>query len=198
MALPNPSTSVTLLQQLRQTPGDRGAWTEFARRYGPAIFQWCRQRGVQDADADDVTQTVLLKLVARMKEFQYDPGGSFRAWLKTVTIHALSKFALAQQKAGLGSGGETDLLASVEARTDLAAKLEQEYDRELMDLAMVRVAQRVQPHTWEAFRLLAIEGLSGVDVAARLNLRVATAYVARSKVQKMIQDEVRAMDEGIV
>src|SRR5262249_293256 len=127
-----------------------------------------------------------------------NPDGSFRAWLKTVTLHALGKFALAKAKAGAGVGGDTDVLGSVEARTDLAAKLEEEYDRELMELAMGRVAQRVQPHTWEAFRFLAIEGLSGAEVAAKLNMRVATAYVARSKVQKMIQDEIKALDEGVM
>jgi RNA polymerase sigma-70 factor (ECF subfamily) len=83
----------------------------------------------------------------------------------------------------------------MDAREDLAGRLEQEYDRELLDLAMVRVSQRVADHTWEAFRLLAVECLSGAEVAQRLGIKVATAYVARSKVQRMIQDELLALDE---
>ena len=33
-------------------------------------------------------------------------------------------------------------------------------------MAQARVRQRVEPHTWEAFRLTAMEGLSGADAAA--------------------------------
>src|SRR5205807_1287405 len=34
----------------------------------------------------------------------------------------------------------------------------------------------------------------GREVAAQLNLKVATAFVARNKVQKMIQEEVRKLE----
>ena len=52
---------------------------------------------------------------------------------------------------------------------------------------MREVETRVQPHTWQAFRMLAIEGRSGSEVAALLGMEVSTAYVARSKVQRMIR-----------
>ena len=54
---------------------------------------------------------------------------------------------------------------------------------------------RVEPHTWEAFRLTAQEGLSGAEVAARLGMQVATVFVARSTVQKMLQEEARKLEE---
>jgi RNA polymerase sigma-70 factor (ECF subfamily) len=53
----------------------------------------------------------------------------------------------------------------------------------------------VENHTWEAFRLLAIEGKSGAEVAKTLNIRVATAYVARSKVQRMIKEQMAALEK---
>ena len=59
---------------------------------------------------------------------------------------------------------------------------------------MIRVRLRVQPHTWEAFRLLALEGVSGADAAQKLGLKVATVFVARSKVHKLLKDEVRRLD----
>jgi RNA polymerase sigma-70 factor (ECF subfamily) len=188
------STSWTLLRKVGETPTDRDAWEDFVRRYGPAIFDWCRRWGLQQADADDVTQIVLLKLVGHMKSFKYDPAQSFRSWLKTVTYHAWAKFCAARGKAKVSG----DALASLEAREDLASRLEQEYDREMLDLAMVRVSQRVASHTWEAFRLLALEGLSGAEAARRLDMKVATAYVARSKVQRMIQEELLALDKEAV
>src|SRR5215216_2109392 len=85
-------TSATLLARLRQLPADEAAWGEFTERYARKIYGWCRGWKLQEADAHDVTQTVLLKLAEKMQSFVYDPTRSFRAWLKTVTRHAWSDF----------------------------------------------------------------------------------------------------------
>src|SRR5262249_16737494 len=99
------------------------------------------------------------------------------------------------QRPGQGSGGQVlPLLQSLEAREDLAAKLEEESDHELLDLAMARVAQGVETHTWQAFHLLAREGLSGAQAADRLGMRLAMVYVAKSRVQKLIQEEIQQLE----
>jgi len=185
-----------LLRKLGESPADRTAWEAFAMRYGPAVFQWCRQWGLQEADADDVTQAVLLKLVEHMNVFQYDPSKSFRAWLKTVSYHAWTKWRASRQNLAVGTEDIHAALQSLEAKEDLLSRLEKEYDAELMTLAMMRVSQRVEAQTWEVFRLLALDGLPGAEVGRRLSIKVATAYVARSKVQRMIREEMRAFEEA--
>ena len=192
------TTDVSLLLRLQRDPSDQIAWRDFVQRYGRRIYLWCRQWQVQDADAEDVTQNVLLVLAEKLREFRYDPAGSFRAWLKTVAHHAWSKYVAGQRRAGQGSGDSRvlPLLHSLEARDDLAAKLEEEFDRELLEMAMLRVAQRVEAHTFRAFQLLALDGLAGAEVAAQLGMPVATAYVARSRVQKLIQEEIRQLERG--
>jgi RNA polymerase sigma-70 factor (ECF subfamily) len=138
----------------------------------------------------------LLKLARKMQTFTYDPSQSFRAWLKTVTHHAWRDFLEGRARAGGGSGDSNvlEVLQTIPARDDLVGRLDEEFARDLLDEALARVRLRVQPHTWEAFRLLAVEGLSGAEVAARLNMKVATVFVARSKVQKMVQEEVRRLE----
>ncbi len=96
--------------------------------------------------------------------------------------------------AGAGDSQTFVLLSTLEARDDLVARMEEEFDRELLELAMVRVAQRVETHTWRAFQLLTLEGLSGADAAARLAMPVALVYVAKSRVQKMIQAEIHQVE----
>src|SRR6266478_6773050 len=88
-----PTTRVTLLIQLRQEPSDQAGWDEFVERYGRHIYRWCRQWKLQDADAEDVTQDILVKLIQKLRAFAYDPSRSFRGWLKTVTHHAWRDFA---------------------------------------------------------------------------------------------------------
>src|SRR5438309_5771137 len=89
---PLPTTHVTLLAQLRQHPSDQASWDEFVERYGRHIYRWCRQWKLQDADAEDVTQDILMKLARKLPAFAYDPSRSFRGWLKTVAHHAWRDF----------------------------------------------------------------------------------------------------------
>ena len=193
---PTSRTRETLLGRLRQNPTDQTAWGEFVERYSPQVYGWCRGWRLQDADAQDVTQEVLVILARRMATFDYDPTRSFRAWLKTVTQHAWGEFVARRQRAGLGSGDSQvgDLLQNVEAREDLLARLNREFDHELLDEAMARVRLRVEPRTFEAFRLTALEGLSGAAAAERIPMQVAQVFVAKRRVQKMLQEEVRKME----
>jgi RNA polymerase sigma-70 factor (ECF subfamily) len=193
---PESETHVTLLGRLRLDPGDQGAWQEFVQHYGARISNWCRSWGLQEADAQDVTQDVLLKLSEKLKSFSYDPERSFRGWLRTLAHHAWSDFLEAQRRPGRGSGDSevVRLLGTVEASEDLARQLEEQWDRELMQQATCRVQLRVAPKTWEAFRLTAIEGLSGQEAAEQIEMQVPQVYVAKRRVQKMLQEEMRKLD----
>src|SRR5262249_50937715 len=166
---PDSRTQVTLLGRLRSDPADAAAWGEFVEHYGPKIYAWCRRWNAQDADADDVTQTVLLKLAAKLRDFAYDPSRSFRSWLKTLTHHAWYDLQKAQQRPGRGSGDSEvqDLLGNVEARDDLVKDLEAECERQLLAEALPRVRERGAPPTWEAFRLTVLEGLAGAGARRR-------------------------------
>jgi RNA polymerase sigma-70 factor (ECF subfamily) len=189
-------TSPTLLGRLRQQPNDQAAWEQFVDRYGRTIHGWCRQGNLQDADAEDVTQMVLLKLAAKMRTFVYDPSKSFRSWLRTLTRHAWSDFVAARERAGRGSGDSSaeECLHTVPAREDLVARLEGQFDQEVLEEASARVRLLVRADTWEAFRLTAFEGLPAAEVGRQLGKQLAAVFKARSRVQKLLQDEVRRLE----
>jgi RNA polymerase sigma-70 factor (ECF subfamily) len=193
-----PTTRVTLLARLRQDPTDQAAWNIFVERYGRHIYRWCRQRKLQDADAEDVTQDILVKLAQKLRVFAYDPSRSFRGWLKTLAHHAWRDFVDSPRRARAAAGDSQawELLQTLEAREDLIQKLKEAFDHELLEAAKVRVRLRVAPHTWEAFRLVALEGLPVAEVAAAVGMQVAMVYVAKSKVQKMLQEEVQKLEVG--
>lgn len=194
--MPEPRESITrvsLLGRLRENPEDQKAWGEFVDQYGRRIFRWCLRWGLNESDAEDVTQDVLLKLARAMPQFNYDAAKSYRAWLKTITRNAWSDFISTRRKPGVGASDEG--LDSAEARDDLVLRLEEAFDHELMKIAMDRVQARVHERTWEAFRLLAVDGLPGTDVAEKLGMKVATVYVHRSNVQKMLQEEIGRLEK---
>jgi RNA polymerase sigma-70 factor (ECF subfamily) len=188
-------TSATLLGRLRQVTTDQEAWAEFVRRYGRLIYQWCRRWRLPEAEAEEVTQAVLVRLVERLRTFDYDPRSSFRAYLKTLTHYAWCDFLESRRRPDAGSGDSNvmDALAGAEARDDLAERLQREFDQEALGLAMARVQARVEPRTWDAFRLTALEGRSGAEAAAELGMQVASLFAARSKVQRLIREEVRVL-----
>jgi RNA polymerase sigma-70 factor (ECF subfamily) len=193
---PLPTTRVTLLARLRQEPTDQAAWDAFVERYGRHIYRWCRQWKLQDADAEDVTQDILVKLAQKLRDFAYDPSRNFRGWLKTLAYHAWRDFVDGPRRAQAVAGDDRawELMQTLEAREDLIRKLQEGFDHEILEAAKVRVRLRVAPHTWEAFRLVALEGLPVAEVAAKVQMQVTMVYVAKSKVQKMLQEEIRKLE----
>jgi RNA polymerase sigma-70 factor (ECF subfamily) len=192
------STRISLLMALRGDPGDQSAWSAFVDRYGPQIHAWCLRWKLQEADAQDVTQMVLVKLVRHLPDFTYDPSRSFRGWLRTLTAHSWNDFLgdRARGVRGSADAAVADMLNTVEARVDLVRHLEETFDQELLELAKEEVSRRVEPRTWEAFRLTAIEGVSAAEAAARLGIRVATVYRARHVVQNMLRETLAALESG--
>ncbi len=187
-------TSLTLMDLLRRYPRDAGAWDRFVRRYRPKIYGWCRQRGLQEADAEDVAQDVIALLTRKMEGFRYDPSRRFHAWLKTITRHALSDLMASRYRA-VGDG-PSPVLETIEARIDLDRRIDEVFDRELLELAIARVRARVAAATWDAFRLTTFEGHSGAEASGLLGIPVASVFVARHRVQKMLREEIARL-EGV-
>jgi RNA polymerase sigma factor (sigma-70 family) len=186
-------TSISLMDQLRQSPRNADAWDRFIRRYRPKIYGWCRTWGLQEADAEDVAQEVIAKLAQKMASFEYDRSRCFRAWLKTITQRALSDF-IANRSRAVGDQSITLLLENIEARADLERRIEEIFNHELLELAISRVRERIAPSTWDAFRLVAFEGRSGAEAAQLLRIPVASVFVAKHRVQKMLKEEVAQLE----
>lgn len=198
MSIPaNSATSTTLIIRLQQSPSNQAAWAEFVERYGRRIESWCYRWGLQEADVQDVSQIVLLKLLCAVQTFRYDPNQRFRAWLKTVTHHAWQDLVRGRRLLSGGSSASThDPLQSLAARDDLSDWIEGAYEQELLEAAVTRVRPRVQPKTWEAFELTTYEGLSGSQTAARLGMALTSVYKAKSNIQKLLEAEVQHL-EGV-
>jgi RNA polymerase sigma-70 factor (ECF subfamily) len=191
-------TSCTLLLRVRDAD-DHQAWEDFVHRYAPRIFHWCRLYKLQESDAADTTQEVLLKLVRVMRTFQYDPSrGSFRGWLKTVTANA-ARDSLAKWRQAIRGSGDTairEALAEVEDEQlldSLSREIERSHREELLSQAEHLVRQRVQPHTWQAYRLTTLEQCSSKDAAAKLGIPISEVYVAKSRVLKMIREHIQSI-----
>src|SRR5579872_6702355 len=99
-----PQTRPSLLLRLRD-PRDHEAWAQFVKVYAPFIYRYVRKRGLQDADAADLTQLCLRQVAAHVESLEYDPRrGTFRGWLFTIVHHKLRDFQARPHHLYRGSG----------------------------------------------------------------------------------------------
>jgi RNA polymerase sigma-70 factor (ECF subfamily) len=186
-----PTTRPSLLVRVRDAT-DQAAWQEFVAIYAPIVYGFARKRGLQDSDAGDLTQEVLLSVSAAVGQLDYDPRrGMFRSWLFTVARNKLHDFARARQRRVQGSG-RSDFQAMLE---ELPAREENLWDEEYRLRLFQWAAERVQGHftasTWQAFWLVAVENKPPRQVAQQLALSLAAVYMAKSRVQAALKAEIQ-------
>ena len=96
--------------------------------YEPVIYRVARRRQLQDADAREIVQDVLLRVAGAIDRFDPEGAGSFRGWLSQTTRRvAVDRFrrVISSEKA---VGGDTEMLANVLHKSSDA--LESEFDLE--------------------------------------------------------------------
>jgi RNA polymerase sigma factor (sigma-70 family) len=189
-----PSTHFSLLFALKASEQQGAAWERFHQRYHNTIVQWCVRRGLQPADAEDVTQAVWTRLLRALPEHDHDPSRPFRSWLKTVVANAIRDLFRADQRhpGDRGVGGNLqDQLAALEAADgvdDLVSAIEGQQDPEL-GAAVERVRARVGETTWQAFWCLAVDGLPAAEVASRLGMTTGSVYQAKYRTSALLVRE---------
>ena len=194
-----PSTRASLLVRLGD-PRDERAWSEFVDIYTPLVYRLARRRGLQDADAIDLTQEVFRSVVAAIDRFDPDPErGAFRAWLsriaRNLTINALA--ARDRQVRGAGDTAIVRLMDELPAAPDEpAAEFDLEYRRRLFDWAAERVRAEVSDTEWQAFYMTGVEGREPRDVAAALATSVGTVYSYKSRVMARLRRLIEQVDRS--
>jgi RNA polymerase sigma-70 factor (ECF subfamily) len=183
------TTPVSLLEQLRRSP-DEAAWGRFVRLYGPLLYRWARQACPQDSDAGDLVQDVFLILVQELPHFSYDPGRSFRAWLKTVVLNCWRNHVKRQARAPARPGD--GVLADVPAPDDGLFE-EQEYRRQLLRQALEVLHDEFGPATWKAFFEHGLNGRPAITVAAELSMTVGAVYAAKCRVLGRVREHLRGL-----
>jgi RNA polymerase sigma-70 factor (ECF subfamily) len=154
-----PSTRASLVLRLKDLQ-DQQAWAEFAEKYTPWIYQWwCRRKGLQDADSQEIVQEVLRKLARAMPRFDYDPSkGRFRHWLARIIKNALNDHwrKTRRQSPGKGPGDEekSDPLASIVDPDQLPEPMLRLMVRDYLDAAEGKLSQeRRDSGAWKLLRL---------------------------------------------
>jgi RNA polymerase sigma factor (sigma-70 family) len=187
-------TKPSLLLRIRDA-GDSASWNEFADIYGPIIRSYCRRRGLQPTDADDVVQEILVQVARSIGTFEYDPGrGRFRDWLGTVTRNKITRFFESKGREGsaIGNDKSAQLEASAED-PEWSANLH----ARILEVALVRIRVDFEPSTWDAFERIWCVGLPAPEVARTLAMTIDAVYAAKSRVLRRLREEVLSLADDL-
>lgn len=222
-AAPFPPTHHSLLARLGQasTAERRGAFDELVRAYRPAMLGYLRRRWhLDDADAEDATQTLLLRLWERETFESFDPARArFRTFLRTcIDRQALNR--LRDARAMRRGGGAEHLplhhdaaAEALEAQSAHAAAADTEladacFREEVARALLTRAVARLRDELVQRDRAVVFEVLRRYDLEPVPNLRYAQVgeslgisvtqvtnhlHSARRRLRALALEEVRAM-----
>jgi len=191
------TTHLSLIDRLGNLE-DRDAWTTFIEIYHPAILASLRRRGLQDSDADDVAQKVLMSVAKSLAARPHDPNvAMFRTWLQTIIKNAASN-ALHRQPKDRGVGGEqAEVFQNIADPNHESVWDDLDYRKSLLEKAAERIQTDYAPEVWMAFWRTAILGEPIEEVAVSLAKSTGSIYAARSRVIKRLREEVQKVEEEI-
>lgn len=187
------STSSDLLTRLRgQEPG---AWSRLVALYGPAVYSWCRRRGLQAEDAADTVQEVFVAVARRVHDFQSSQSGSFRGWLWTITRSKIldhHRRRLRQPEAAGGTDAQQRLLQIPESIEEADAGANT--SGELVRRALALLRPEFSETSWRAFWRMAMGSQSVPDIAQDLGITANAVYIAKSRILRRLREELGEID----
>lgn len=191
-----PRSSTLLLLRLSACPTDGQAWGDFVRRYSGSIYQWCRRYGLQDADAQDVTQEVFAGVLRAVQTFDRSRG-RVRAWLFKVVANEVYDWCHApthrQEK---GTEAARHALASEPAGRELKVRLSEEFDLELLEVAENGVQLQVKADVWASYVLRCKEGVSLRRASAQIGIPAGHVSKYAIRVREMVAKRVVLLEDG--
>ncbi|TWU04060.1 RNA polymerase sigma factor [Neorhodopirellula pilleata] len=192
-----PETRDSLLVQVRD-PGNRDAWERFASIYRPVIVRIAVSRGLQHADAEDLSQQVLMAVAGAVGDWeQRDESIKFRHWLSRVTKNAILNALMRTPKdqAVGGSSIENLLQEIVDPDGATTELIETEYRRELYQRAAKTVRVEFRPESWQAFEMSVSGNVSIEEVAKAFGKSIGAIYTARSRIMFRLSELISELEE---
>ncbi len=192
------STSLSLLERIKAH--DQAAWERMVGLYSPLVYRWCRQSGLQAADAADVGQEIFRSVARKIAEFRRDrESDTFRGWLRAITRNKIRDCFRRQRTEPVGAGGteaQARLLQVEDFDWEKDDPPSNEGDRKVLYRRAVEfVHKEFGERTWQAFWRVAVEEHRPGDVALDLGMSLNAVYLAKSRVLRRLREEFAGLVE---
>lgn len=196
-------TRRSLIERLRNRD-DRESWREFFNRYWKLIYGLAIKSGLTADEAEEVVQETMATLSKNLDSYEYQPEEcSFKSWIfkcaKWRIIDQIRKRP-ADFLRSIRPDHEPDRTATVERVADEATPpleqiWEEEWQQNLMDVALARVKQKVSIKEFQIFDLYVLKAWPVSEVKRMLHVSAARVYVTKHRISALIRKEVRKLEE---
>lgn len=190
------STNSNLIESI--VHGQALAWPEFLAKYRRLLTRWCLRLGATPTEAEDVVQETMLKMHTRLGTYRKVEGSAFRCWLKTVAYRCwldILETRIVRERS-TDSHDTKMQLATQEARDDLQQLFERLADEEILEMACRNLQGRVEPLSWQCFRMNYFEQIPGQQVAETLDMSLNAVYLTTSRLRKMLRCEIQGIESA--
>jgi RNA polymerase sigma-70 factor, ECF subfamily len=185
------ATSLSLLDRLKVAPADASDWTRLQGIYLPLIERWlARVPGLGDESAD-LAQEVLIVVFRELPRFDRRREGSFRAWLRQVTVSKVRRYRTKRRRQpAVGLDAANGFLERLsDPNDDLAREWDRDHDHHVAQKLLAVVQSDFSSTTWNAFLRFGIDGVPAARVAEELGLSENAVILAKSRVFKRLREE---------
>jgi RNA polymerase sigma factor (sigma-70 family) len=185
-------TPLSLLERLRHSPDDP-SWRRLTDLYLPLVRRWLNQQGLPPADADDLTQEILLVIVRELPGFDHSGRkGAFRTWLRTITVHRLRGFWRTKHT-GPNQAIEQELAQLEDSGSELARVWDKEHDEFILRRLLELIEPEFSPAAWHAFHRQTVDGLTASEAATELGVTANAVLIAKSRVLRRLRQEAAGL-----
>ncbi len=192
-------TRVSLLQRAREEKSDL-AWEELLGFYEPFIGKVLGSMGFRGPDLDDARQQVSLKLWKGLKTYDRDPERArFRTWFARLIRNTALNIIRSKRREPCGPSIDDETTGQSQMLSDdpeIEARVEQEWQVYLVDLAMERAREMFSGHAVEVFTL-SLAGIPVEEIAEKLNIKVNTVYILKHRVKAVLLKEIQQLKQDL-
>jgi RNA polymerase sigma-70 factor (ECF subfamily) len=184
-------TSLSLLDRLKVARPDASDWSRLPGVYLPLIERWLGRVPGLGGESADLAQEVLVVVFREVGQFDRQREGSFRAWLRQVTVNKIRTYR--RQRHRRPAAGLDPAAGFLERLSDPNDNLAREWDRDHDKHVVQKLLALVQPDfsssTWEAFQKFGVDGVPAGRVAEELGLSENAVVLAKSRVLKRLHEK---------
>jgi RNA polymerase sigma-70 factor (ECF subfamily) len=183
-----------LLNRLKAAKPDADEWRRLNEIYLPLIRIWLARVPALDDEAADLAQEVLIIVVQELPAFERVREGSFRAWLRRVTVNRARAFTRQRRRRPAVADGTDAFLDELEdPASAMSRQWDREHDQHVFQQLLTAIEADFSPATWLAFRRSALDGQAVASVAAELGISENAVLLAKSRVLKRLRIEAAGL-----
>ena len=184
------TTKQSLLEAIRNN--NEISWQEFYDTYRPLIFFFAARERFSQEEAEDLVQSVMLKVFKMRDTFCYDSSiGRFRDYLGVIVRNAIADHYRHQMRRPQFS----PLPGEPSGEDSFAEIWRKEWQNHCLDQAMIQLRNTVQETTFQAFQLVALEQRPVREVAEFLQISVQNVYDAKSRCLEQLRKKAKILME---